>query len=318
MTEDDFGHKQILKQKKSFSRGDRMVFTRNDNGVGVKNGTMGTITSLDKQTIQIKLDGEKGKEISFAPNLNPYFDQGWAITIHKSQGTTVDNTYVLASPRMTQNLTYVAMTRHREDVQVFGSNLDFRGPEKIPEALSKSGEKRAVTDYLDPKSLNKLVQKEDHLLRQVFTRVSNELEAMKAVSKRTFWQVADYCLGTNRDKGIRVDPEVAKEPVREETRAADLFKNKEMRSNVGFSRGVIREVPEILKEKPETTQKEIRLDQMPKKEDAVKPILREMDFSKHIPAYGSSRNIPEPKLQVDKPLSKQMEKDHDHEMEWER
>lgn len=64
-----------------------------------------TITNLDKESIQVKLD--EGKEISFAPNLNPHFGQGWAITIHKSQGTTVDQTYVLASYEMNQNLAYV-------------------------------------------------------------------------------------------------------------------------------------------------------------------------------------------------------------------
>mgnify|MGYP001270411098 CR=1 FL=1 len=71
---------------------------------------MGTITNLDSQKVHVRLN--KDKEISFSPKLNPYFDQGWAITIHKSQGTTVDNNYVLASYEMNQNLSYVGMTRH--------------------------------------------------------------------------------------------------------------------------------------------------------------------------------------------------------------
>lgn len=150
--EDDFGKKQILQEEKTFSKGDRIVFTRNNYGMEVKNGTMGTITELNNQKVQVKLD--EGKEISFAPNLNPYFDQGWVITIHKSQGTTVDKTYVLASYEMTQNLAYVAMTRHREDVKVFGSSLDFWRPEKLPEVLSKSGEKLSAADYLNAESLH--------------------------------------------------------------------------------------------------------------------------------------------------------------------
>lgn len=227
MAENDFGDKHILKEEKAFSKGDRIVFTRNNYDLGVKNGTMGTITDLNKQTIQVKLDGEANKEISFAPNLNPYFDQGWAVTIHKSQGTTVDQTYVLASYEMNQNLTYVAMTRHRENVHVFGSSLDFWRPEKLPEALSKSGEKLSAADYLDADSLNKLMQKEDHLLTKIFERISNELEAMGAVSKKAFWQVADYFLGANRDKEIRVSPDVSKQAVREEVRAQDLLKTKQ-------------------------------------------------------------------------------------------
>ncbi|MBA3813979.1 MAG: AAA family ATPase [Alphaproteobacteria bacterium] len=222
--EDDFEREYIIKQQKNFSKGDRIVFTQNTKSLGVKNGTMGTITDLKPQTMKVKLD--EGKEISFAPNLNPYFDQGWAITIHKSQGTTVDQTYMLASFEMTQNLAYVAMTRHREDVQVFGSSLDFWRPEKLPEALAKSGEKLSPGDYLDADSLNKLMQQDDRLLTKIFERVSNELDAMGAVSKKAFWQVADHFLGSYREKDIRVTPDVSQTSIREEARAEQLLQKK--------------------------------------------------------------------------------------------
>ncbi|MBP9691903.1 MAG: AAA family ATPase [Alphaproteobacteria bacterium] len=218
--EDDFGRKSSLQEEKGFSKGDRIVFTRNNYGLGVKNGTMGIITDLDQNKVHVKLD--EGKDMSFAPNLNPYFDQGWAVTIHKSQGTTVDLTFVLASYEMTQNLAYVAMTRHREDVQVFGSSLDFWRPEKLPQVLSKSGEKLSAADYLDGKSLDNLMQHKDNLLTKIFERVSNELEAMGAVTKQAFWSVADHFLGIKKEKKIRVLPE----GVREEVRAGELLQHK--------------------------------------------------------------------------------------------
>ncbi|MBX9620776.1 MAG: ATP-binding domain-containing protein [Alphaproteobacteria bacterium] len=168
---------------------------------------MGTITELNKQNVQVKLD--EGKDISFAPNLNPHFDQGWVVTIHKSQGTTVDHTYVLASYEMTQNLAYVAMTRHRETVKLFGSSIDFWIAEKLPEALSKSGEKLGPADYLDEGSLSKLMEKEDKILTHLFERISNELEAMGAVTKRVFWKVADHFLG--RTQKPKIIPE-SKDP----------------------------------------------------------------------------------------------------------
>ncbi|MBP9692928.1 MAG: AAA family ATPase [Alphaproteobacteria bacterium] len=167
--EDDFGKKSILQENKEFSKGDRIVFTRNNYGLGVKNGTMGTITDLEPNKVHVKLDEEK--DMSFSPNLNPYFDQGWAITIHKSQGTTVDRTFVLASYEMTQNLAYVAMTRHREDVQVFGSSLDFWRAEKLPQVLAKSGEKLSAADYLNGESLDNLMQHKDNILTKIFVTV---------------------------------------------------------------------------------------------------------------------------------------------------
>ncbi|MBY0501849.1 MAG: AAA family ATPase [Alphaproteobacteria bacterium] len=223
--EDDFGKTSTLKQQKGFSKGDRIVFTKNKYWSGIRNGTMGTITELNNQTISVKLDegkGISGKELSFAPNLNPHFDHGWTITIHKSQGTTVDRTFVLASFEMTQNLAYVSMTRHREWVKVFGSSFDFWRPEKLPQVLSKSGEKLSAADYLDTESLNQLMKKDDLLITKIFQRMSNELEAMGAVTKQAFQNVADHFLGIRQEKEIRILPE----SIREEVRAEVLFHQK--------------------------------------------------------------------------------------------
>ncbi len=160
--------------------------------------------------------------LPFSPNLNPYFDHGWAVTIHKSQGTTVDKTFVLASSEMSRNLSYVAMTRHREKCQVFGSSLDFWRTEKLPELLSQSGEKLTAGDYLDAHSLTKLMKSDDKLITKVFSRLSNELTAMGAVTKEAFWQVADRFLGITREKD-RVGPEHLGLTLREEGRAEKLL-----------------------------------------------------------------------------------------------
>ena len=47
-------------------------------------------------------------------------DYGYAATIHKSQGVTVDHTLVLGHGRMNRHAIYVALTRHRDSVTVFG------------------------------------------------------------------------------------------------------------------------------------------------------------------------------------------------------
>jgi Ti-type conjugative transfer relaxase TraA len=215
--EDYFGRKKTFKEERVFSKGDKLVFTRNNTGLGVKNGTIGTITNINAQKIEVKI--AEDHKVSFAPKLNPYFDQGWAVTIHKSQGTTVDKSFLLASHEMTQNLTYVAMTRHREGVQVYGGTLDFWRDEKLPSVLSKSGEKLGAADYLDANSLAKLMKEEDRLLTKLFTRLGDELHAMGAVSKQAFKNVADYFLGRVSEKSILLKPET----IREETRAQEIL-----------------------------------------------------------------------------------------------
>ena len=222
--EDDFGRKTKLREDRSFATGDRIVFTRNDGGLGVKNGSIGTILSLDKNKIEVRLD--EGKTFGFSPNLFSSFDQGWAITIHKSQGTTVEKSFLLVSHEMNQNLTYVAMTRHKGDVQVYGSRCDFWREGKVEDILSKSGEKLSAADYLDSHSLAKLMKEEDRFISKLFTRLSDELHAMGAVSKQAFKSVANHFLGRTPERDLGRDIIIKSEVVREENRAQELFSQK--------------------------------------------------------------------------------------------
>jgi ATP-dependent exoDNAse (exonuclease V) alpha subunit len=77
------------------------------------------------------LDGPKGAEgRSVAVPMNDYqaIDHGYATTIHKNQGATVDRAYVLASGTMDRHLTYVAMTRHRDGAQLYAAQDEFSRP----------------------------------------------------------------------------------------------------------------------------------------------------------------------------------------------
>ena len=228
--EDDFGRKIKVKEERSFSEGERLVFTRNNKGLDVRNGSMGKIESLDKNTIIVKLD--EGKTVKFAPRLFSFFDQGWAVTIHKSQGATADKSMLLVSHEMNQNLTYVGMTRHREDVHVYGSTLDFWREEKVGEILSKSGEKLGAADYLDAASLANLMKEEDRFLSKLFTRLGDELHAMGTVSKHAFNVVVDHFLGRSSGRDLEMDTLLKPETVREEIRAQEVLQKAERPSDL--------------------------------------------------------------------------------------
>ncbi|MGO7344216.1 BID domain-containing protein, partial [Rhizobium johnstonii] len=74
-------------------------------------------------------------------------DHGYATTIHKTQGATVDRSFVLASTTMDRHLTYVAMTRHREEVQLYAGLDAFKTVRSLTETLSRSGVKETTLDY---------------------------------------------------------------------------------------------------------------------------------------------------------------------------
>ena len=150
-SEDDFGQKITHTEYKAFAKGERVVFTQNDNRLDVKNGTLGTLVEVNQHTLKVRLDKVKSDDeeriVSFSSKLNPYFDQGWAITVTKSQGSTADRVFVLATFEFFRNLAYVAMTRHKEYIRVFGSKLDFWRPEIFINRLSQSKEKLSSLDH---------------------------------------------------------------------------------------------------------------------------------------------------------------------------
>ncbi|TCA35103.1 Ti-type conjugative transfer relaxase TraA [Rhizobium leguminosarum bv. viciae] len=138
--------------KRSFARGDRIVFLENDRDLGVKNGMLGEVIAVAPDAIQVRLDGKAQtqdgqRQVTIPVNRYQAFDHGYATTIHKTQGATVDRSFVLASTTMDRHLTYVAMTRHREGVQLYAGLDAFKTERALTEALSRSGVKETTLDY---------------------------------------------------------------------------------------------------------------------------------------------------------------------------
>ena len=110
--------------KRSFAAGDRVVFLENNRDLDVKNGMLGTVEAVEPGRITASLDG-RGRSVSVSVADYAAIDHGYATTIHKSQGATVDRAFVMASSTMDRHLTYVSMTRHRDDVQLYASQDEF-------------------------------------------------------------------------------------------------------------------------------------------------------------------------------------------------
>jgi Ti-type conjugative transfer relaxase TraA len=132
---------------RSFAPGDRIVFLENNRDLGVKNGMLGTVEKVDDGRIRASLDG-KDLSLSFSTSDYKAFDHGYATTIHKTQGATVDKSFVFASGTMDRHLTYVAMTRHRDEVRLYAGRDEFKGQEALSSRLSRSGQKETTLDYV--------------------------------------------------------------------------------------------------------------------------------------------------------------------------
>ncbi|WP_240149411.1 AAA family ATPase, partial [Asaia sp. As-1742] len=139
-----------------FAPGDRVYFLRNDRGLGVKNGTLGTICGLSGDdevgvVISVRLDGarvgEVGRVVSVSLREYDALDHGYAATIHKAQGVTVDRAHVLATGSMDRHGAYVALSRHREAVSVHWARDDVGGRDGLVRRLSRERLKDTTLDY---------------------------------------------------------------------------------------------------------------------------------------------------------------------------
>lgn len=85
----------------------------------------GTVEHVAKDRIVAWLDGRGGDSVSILTDSYQAIDHGYATTIHKNQGATVDRAFVLASGTMDRHLACVAMTRHRDSVQLYADIKEF-------------------------------------------------------------------------------------------------------------------------------------------------------------------------------------------------
>lgn len=102
--------------ERTFAEGDRIVFLKNSRALDVKNGTAGTVAqiSLDGRgewTFRVRTD--EGKKVVFSPVDYGQIDHGYAQTIHKSQGATVERSFNLVGGTGLEEL-YVQLTRQKE------------------------------------------------------------------------------------------------------------------------------------------------------------------------------------------------------------
>ena len=130
---------------RAFATGDRIMFLRNERGLEVKNGTLGTIEQVNQQSMTIRTDD--GRSIAFDTKDYAHVDHGYAATIHKAQGMTVDRAHVLATPGMDRHGSYVGMSRHRDGVQVHYGRDDFKDESRLVRTLSRERVKDMASDY---------------------------------------------------------------------------------------------------------------------------------------------------------------------------
>lgn len=150
----------------AFAPGDRIQFTGNAyrkalRDAGLVNGNVGTICAIAGTgagaRVTVALDGKKGeeaREVSFTVGDDAKagefrsFRHGYAGTIYKGQGRTLDQSYLYHSPHWRAASSYVALSRHREEVAVFVARASAPDLAALARQMGRVDARRAASAYI--------------------------------------------------------------------------------------------------------------------------------------------------------------------------
>ena len=136
----------------AFAVGDRVQFTDTLKGAGIYNGNAGVITRIDRDfgRISVTLDapvGRGGRKVEWNASEFSGFRHGYAGTIYKGQGKTLDHTYLVHTHHWRAASSYVALTRQRESATIFVATQTARDLRQLARQIGRNELKSASVAY---------------------------------------------------------------------------------------------------------------------------------------------------------------------------
>jgi len=153
--------------------------------------------------MSVKLDS--GKSVQFDPSKYQNFDHGYAFTVHKTQGASVDKAYAFMSPSNNHSLSYVGMTRHKDELHIYGSLDKFKSYEHMAECLGRRQQKESTLDYADSAAKFQATREQERKAQKQSTATAqsalgNRSETSAALSRgQTLKERMDAKYGERRD-----------------------------------------------------------------------------------------------------------------------
>lgn len=146
---------------KPFQAGERIICTRNQHRLGITNGTTATITSVDPDQRNIIALTDGGSILTLPARYIDagHVQHGYATTIHKAQGQTLDRTYILTTG-LNRESGYTALSRGRKENRLYTITPDnehdhghTHTPDPIDDLqhnLTTSTAQQLATNYRQP------------------------------------------------------------------------------------------------------------------------------------------------------------------------
>lgn len=160
---------------RQFAAGDRVIFLKNDGDLGVKNGTTGTVQQSADGRLTVQID-ESDRKVDVQQDKYAHIDHGYGMTVHKSQGVTVDRAHYAPGGMAHAELAYVALSRQRETVEM---HVTKEQREALAKQLAESKAKGSSTDYARTEKHQAAIDKAEKNIAAAQEQIA-KLEAQRA------------------------------------------------------------------------------------------------------------------------------------------
>ena len=132
--------------KIALAAGDQIMFLKNEyRELDVRNGTAAIVEKVNGHIVTARL--QDGRTVDVDTQKYSHIDYGYSMTIHKSQGITVNSARALLSSNMTAELYYVLSTRHKDSLEMFYSQEQFKDLDAVIRRVSTPDRKEFSAEY---------------------------------------------------------------------------------------------------------------------------------------------------------------------------
>lgn len=157
-----------VKETLVLSVGERVRFGKKDEELGLVNGTVANVTGLTKQkdghvrieaTIESDIKSQDGRKLSFSTEQYAYLDQGYAGTVHKSQGQGKEQVFHCFHRGMNdRQIALVAFTRAKDSFAMYGAAAEVYDTGIDASFATDRLQTNALTEGLHGKTTQQVIQ----------------------------------------------------------------------------------------------------------------------------------------------------------------
>jgi len=145
--------KEIAVGANYYMKNDRILIKQTNKELGLTNGDLAEIIYVSKERFTI--ENAQGKEISFDPSKYSGFSYGYATTVFKAQGQSINDVFVLHDGFATIRNSYVALSRNIKELNLYINSGSTRDNEHLIKQLSYDPDSSSSLNYFTKKDLEK-------------------------------------------------------------------------------------------------------------------------------------------------------------------